>query len=359
MAWGISEPNVLKRTDRSSDIHRVATISRETDLDRLHFLIETQRLINAGAPEAERVMAVVLERVQHVTDADGAAVEIVDGDALVYRAVSGIAENSDGIRVDLESTLSGLCVRMGMPLLCRDTESDSRVDREACRMVAARSMAVAPLVHSGETVGVFSVFSSETDHFSNADSDVIELMAGFLAPHLSNSSKLEDEAHRALQDPVTGLPNRMILMDRLQQAVYDARRYARPFGLFVVELEGLEALSSALGRDATDAVGRAVGRGLDATVRSGDTLARIDGEQFVILCINADRTVVEERIRTRVDSVLDSVTNEIGMDGCRLTANVGIVWSSGSDASPESLLTTATTAAYRARRQRGPSGPAV
>ncbi len=254
VAWGISEPNVLKRTDRSSDIHRVATISRETDLDRLHFLIETQRLINAGASEAERVMAVVLERVQHITDADGAAVEIVDGDALVYRAVSGIAENSDGIRVDLESTLSGLCVRMGMPLLCRDTESDSRVDREACRMVAARSMAVAPLVHSGETVGVFSVFSSETDHFSNADSDVIELMAGFLAPHLSNSSKLEDEAHRALQDPVTGLPNRMILMDRLQQAVYDARRYARPFGLFVVELEGLEALSSALGRDATDAV---------------------------------------------------------------------------------------------------------
>lgn len=330
----------------------MATISRETDLDRLHFLIETQRLINAGATNVERVIAVVLERVQHATRADGGAVELAEGDSMVYRAVSGTAENSDGGRVDREASLSGLCVRMGMPLLCRDTETDSRVDREACRLVGARSMAVAPLIQGGEAIGVLKVLANEPDHFSNADSDVVELMAGFVAPHLSTSSKLEDEAHRALQDPVTGLPNRMILMDRLQQAVYDARRYGRPFGLFVVELDGLDAVSTALGRDATDAVGRAVGRGLDATVRSGDTLARIEGEQFVILCINADRTIVEERIRGRVDTVLNSVSNEIGLDGCRLSANLGVVWSSGSDASPESLLTAASSAAYRAGRQR-------
>ena len=91
---------------------------------------------------------------------------------------------------------------------------------------------------------------------------------------------------------------------------------------------------------------------MDATVRSGDTLARIEGEQFVILCINADRAIVEERIRGRVDTVLNSVSNEIGLDDCRLSANLGVVWSSGSDASPESLLTAASSAAYRAGRQR-------
>jgi len=175
-------------------------------------------------------------------------------------------------------------------------------------------------------------------------------MAGFVAASLSASSPLEHEAHRALQDPLTGLPNRMILMDRLQQAIYDARRYDRPFGLFVLEPDGIEGVSSALGRDATDAVLRAISTGLNTTVRSGDTLARIDDDQFVILCINAERSVVEERIRTRVQTVLGSVTKEIGLDGVELLGHLGIVWSSGNDASAESLLTSASTAAYRAKR---------
>ena len=161
---------------------------------------------------------------------------------------------------------------------------------------------------------------------------------------------------RAFQDPLTGLPTRMILIDRLQQAVYDARRYARPFGLFVVEPDGIDAVSTGLNRDAREAVLRAISTGLNATVRSGDTLARIEDDQFVILCINADREVVEWRIRNRVSTVLDSVTKEIGLDGVELTASVGVVWSSGNDASAESLLTSASTAAYRAKRQRSRSG---
>jgi GGDEF domain-containing protein len=81
-------------------------------------------------------------------------------------------------------------------------------------------------------------------------------------------------------------------------------------------------------------------------------LARIEDDQFVILCINADRAVVEWRIRNRVDTVLASVTKEIGLDGVTLSASIGVIWGSGSDASAESLLTAASTAAYRAKRQR-------
>jgi diguanylate cyclase len=329
----------------------VATIARDTKVDLLHFLIETQRLLNSGSSDADRVMSLVLERAQTATSAHGAAVEMAEGDEMVFRAVSGAIEASGGMRVDLESSLSGLCVRMGMPLICRDTETDARVDPEACRLVGARSMAVAPIITGGQCAGVLKVVSDEPDHFSGTDADVIELMAGFVAASLSTSSPLENEAQRALQDPLTGLPNRMILMDRLQQAIYDARRYNRPFGLFVIEPDGIEGVSSALGRDATDAVLRAISTGLDTTVRSGDTLARIDDDQFVILCINAERSIVEERIRSRVNTVLGSVTKEIGLDGVELRGHLGIVWGSGNDASAESLLTTASTAAYRARRQ--------
>ncbi len=210
-------------------------------------------------------------------------------------------------------------------------------------------------MHGGQGVGVLKVLSEEPDHFSDTDADVLELMAGLIASSLSTSSKLESEAHRALQDPLTGLPNRMILMDRLQQAVYDARRYRRSFGLFVIEPEGVEAVSTALGLDAKEAVLRAIATGLESTVRSGDTLARVEDDQFVILCINADRAIVEWRIRSRVDTVLSSVSREIGLDGVELRASLGVVWSSGNDASAEGLLTAASTAAYRAKRQRARS----
>lgn len=329
----------------------MATIARDSRLDQLHFLIETQRLLNAGPSDADRVMTVVLERAMAATDAYGAAVEVADGDALVYRAVIGALEVSEGMRIEREDSLSGLALRMGMPLICRDTATDSRVDNEACRMVGARSMVVSPIVSGGQAVGVLTVVSDQPDHFAQTDSDVVELMAGFVSTALSTLSPLEHEAQRALQDPLTGLPNRMILMDRLQQAIYDARRYDRPFGLLVIEPDGIESVSEALGRDATEAVMRAMATGLNTTVRSGDTLARTDDDQFVILCINAERAVVEERIRSRVDSVLASVSKEIGLDGVELLGHLGVVWSAGNDASAESLLTTASTAAYRAQRQ--------
>jgi len=330
----------------------VATITRDTQVDLLHRLIETQRLLNAGSLESDRVMGVVIERAQAATHASGGAVGVVEGSVLTYKAISGMSDVALDAEEDAENSLSGQSLRMGMPLICRDTETDSRVDREACRQVGARSLVVAPIVHGGQGVGVLKVLADEPDHFSDTDADVLELLAGFIATSLSAGSRLESEAQRALQDPLTGLPNRMILMDRLQQAVYDARRYRRPFGLFVIEPIGFDSVNSALGRDATEAIMRAIATGLEAVVRSGDTLARVEDDQFVILCINAERSVVEWRIRQRVDDVLSSVTNEIGLSGVQLSASIGAVWSSGSDASAEALLTSASTAAYRAKRQR-------
>jgi diguanylate cyclase (GGDEF)-like protein len=335
-----------------ADRAKVATIAGASKLHQLHFLTETQRLLNAGSSDADRAITVVLERAMAVTGARGAAVEIAEGDTMVVRAATGVLDTGHGGRAAGGETLSDLALRMGMSLNCRDSETDARVDdKEACRQVGARSLLVVPILSGGHGLGVLKLVSDQVDRFDQTDGDVVELMAGFVATSLSVGSPLEHEAHRALQDPLTGLPNRMILMDRLQQAIYDARRYHRPFGLFVIEPEGIEGVSSALGRDATDAVLRAVATGLSATVRSGDTLARSDDDQFVILCINAERSVVEERIRNRVDTVLASVSKEIGLDDVALRGHLGVVWSAGNEASAESLLTTASTAAYRARRQ--------
>jgi diguanylate cyclase (GGDEF)-like protein len=153
-----------------------------------------------------------------------------------------------------------------------------------------------------------------------------------------------------LYDQLTGLASRALLMDRLTQVVYEARRYGRSFGLFFIDLDGFAAMTESFGREAADGVLRAVASGLSATVRTGDTLARLGGDQFVIVCGNADRSV-EERIRTRIDTVFDKVRGELQLEGFELTASIGVLWSTGDEASAENLLTAAMASMYRTKRQ--------
>ena len=163
---------------------------------------------------------------------------------------------------------------------------------------------------------------------------------------------MEREAERALRDPLTGLANRLIFMDRLAHHGYEARRYGRPYGLFLIGLDRFTVVNESLGQEWGDAVLRSVAQGLNATVRGGDTLARLEGDQFVVLCGNAEQSVVEERLKGRIDAVVAAVDKELSLDGYTLAASVGVVWSSGSDATADELLTAARTSLIRAKAQR-------
>jgi diguanylate cyclase (GGDEF)-like protein len=315
-------------------------------------VIETQRLVNVlPAAATDRAIGVVLERVQTVTNADGAAVELAEGAVMVHRAVSGLRTDPEGSRTASEGSLSGLCVRVGMPLLCPDTEADPRVDADACRRAGIRSIAVSPMFRNGEVVGVLRVMSSEAELFDDADLNVLELMANLLASGVSSTSKLEREAERALRDPLTGLANRFIFMDRLAHHGYEARRYGRPYGLFLIGLDRFSVVNDTLGPEWGDAVLRSVAQGLNNTVRGGDTLARLEGDQFVVLCGNAERSVVEERLTHRIEGVVAEVNKDLGLDGYTLTTSVGVAWSLGTDVSAEDLLTEARVSLQRAKAQ--------
>jgi diguanylate cyclase (GGDEF)-like protein len=331
----------------------VATLTKHTQLDLLHYVIETQRLVNAvPATAADRAVAVVLDRVQTVTSADGAAVEVAEGSVMIRRAVSGLSTGPEGSRTSADHSLPGLCVRVSMPLLCRDTETDPRVDVDACRQAGVRSIAVAPMIRAGEALGVLTVLSSEAEHFDDADVDVLELMANLIASGLPNSSKLERQAERALRDPLTGLANRLIFMDRLAHHGYEANRYGRPYGLFLIGLDRFTVVNETLGQEWGDAVLRSVAQGLNATVRGGDTLARLGGDQFAVLCGNAEQSVVEDRLKARIANVIADVNKELSLNGYTLTASVGVAWSSKSDGTAEELLTAARAALASAKAQR-------
>src|SRR6202020_1123099 len=169
---------------------------------------------------------------------------------------------------------------------------------------------------------------------------------------LSNSSQLERQAQRAVRDPLPGLANRLIFMDRLAHHGYEARRYGRPYGLFLIGLDRFSVVNESLGQEWGDAVLRSVAQGLHNTVRGGDTLARIEGDQFVVLCGNAEQPIVEERLKGRIEAVVAEVNKELSLDGYTLAASVGVAWSAGSDTSAETLLGQARASLARAKTHR-------
>ena len=178
----------------------MATIAHETHIDRLHFLIETQRLINAGVADTDRVMSVVIDRAQAMADADGASVEMVEKTtwSALARAWLGGEHQGRARASDLESFRSMRTV--GDTARCAGTPRRTpRVDSEASRRAGVRSIAVAPLVHAGQGVGVLKVVSGEPDHFSDADGEVLELMATFIVASLANAVTFERDAERALR----------------------------------------------------------------------------------------------------------------------------------------------------------------
>lgn len=113
--------------------------------EQLLNVIRIQTSVSKLGLDLDRVMQLIAREVLELVAADGAAIELAEGDEMVYQAVSGIARGQLGLRLKLAQSMSGLCVRSGEPLICTDSETDARVDRNACRRIGLRSMIIMPL----------------------------------------------------------------------------------------------------------------------------------------------------------------------------------------------------------------------
>jgi signal transduction histidine kinase/CheY-like chemotaxis protein/HPt (histidine-containing phosphotransfer) domain-containing protein len=160
---------------------------------RLEEVVRTQALLAGSQLDLGHFMQLVVDRMQALTGCKGAVVELVEGDEMVYRAASGSIAQHVGVRLKRRGSLSGLCVERHEVLLCRDSESDPRVDREACRRVGVRSMVCAPLFEGGRAVGVLKIMGTETNVFTTEDVALLELMAAALGAALGKQVLFEEK----------------------------------------------------------------------------------------------------------------------------------------------------------------------
>jgi N-acetylmuramoyl-L-alanine amidase/putative methionine-R-sulfoxide reductase with GAF domain len=137
----------------------------------------------------DEVLQLVAERAIAITGADGLGIALAENNEIVLRASAGVIKPDVGQRIQRDSAFSGACFRMAQIIRCDDTETDDRVNLEACRRLGARSMVAVPLCGRRRVIGLLEAFSSEPFGFN--DSDVSSL--GLLAELILGALKPEDE----------------------------------------------------------------------------------------------------------------------------------------------------------------------
>ncbi len=255
--------------------------SREKLLEVISIQTEVARL----GLDLAGVMSLVVDRTLGLVGADGAAVEMAEGDEMVYRAAAGRASGSLGLRLGRGSSLSGLCVRQGLALRCDDALTDPRTDRAACERLALRSMVVVPLRHHGVTVGVLKAMSSQVAQFGDRDVELLELLSELVgaAMYFATRYSPSELFHKATHDSLTDLPNRALFLDRLRSLLAHAERDGQPLAVVMLDLDGLKPINDTHGHRAGDAVLLEFARRLTACVRQSDTAARLGGDEFGVL----------------------------------------------------------------------------
>jgi N-acetylmuramoyl-L-alanine amidase/putative methionine-R-sulfoxide reductase with GAF domain len=124
----------------------------------------------------DEVLQLVAARAISMTGADGVAVGLAEENAIVCRASAGSIAPDPGIKLDPNAGFSGACLRSGQTVRCDDSDTDPRVNAEACRALGTRSMIAVPLSAKKRVVGLIEAFSSETFGFNDSDVHSLNLL---------------------------------------------------------------------------------------------------------------------------------------------------------------------------------------
>lgn len=210
-------PSNLSLVDALPRTSERRVISRER---RLASVIATQHEVLANELSINAVMNVVCRKVQELLLADSAGVAMVQGDALVYVAMTGPAASNLGIRLPVEGSLTGLALSTRQTLHSSDCAADDRVDAAACRRAGVRSVICVPLRTTSRSVGVLTASSSVVNAFEVEDIEILELMSGVVAAAIARAS--EYEAKKQLVDERERAARAMEQQTAMLRLVFDA-----------------------------------------------------------------------------------------------------------------------------------------
>jgi diguanylate cyclase (GGDEF)-like protein len=200
-----------------------------------------------------------------------------------------------------------------------------------------------------ERFGVIEVASRPARRFNADELSFVQSVANLLAAAGARFRVEGQVRHQALHDPLTGLANRTLFLDRLAHALARSRRKHTGLAVLFADLDGFKHINDSLGHQAGDEVLVTVSGRLTHALRSSDSLARFGGDEFMMLLEDVESDAELQRAVDRVRVAVTATPFVVGGQEHALGVTVGVVRADQSHGSPDDLIRDADAAMYHAK----------
>ena len=310
----------------------------------------------------QRILDRLVERIVDILPVSGAGVSLIEPDT-APRYVA--ASDDDALMFErLQSDLNeGPCLdayRTGLPVavpdlaLCTDFPTFTPQALDA----GLRAVFTMPLHHGDRRLGALDLYRHTEGAMSVEALRTAATLADVASAYLFNAQARhelqmlsEQTRHAALHDALTGLPNRVLLIDRLRHAVQRSRRSGTDSALLYIDLDRFKAVNDSYGHSIGDALLVAAAERLAVQVRPHDTLVRLAGDEFVVLCEDLENPSQADHIAGRLQAALQRPFDLGGQVRVQIGASVGIAYADHhTDHDADVLLHNADMAMYAVKR---------
>jgi diguanylate cyclase (GGDEF)-like protein/PAS domain S-box-containing protein len=276
-----------------------------------------------------------------------------DASEFVVRAGMGWLDGRKGEReLGEPSSISGFAVVAREPIVVQDWDQERRFERSS-RLLArgVRSSVAVPIGDPGSPFGVLEVHYTQPQAVPADCAPFLGALANVLAEAIHRRDANETIRLQALHDGLTGLPNRTLFHDRVTHALARNDRRRKRLAVFLIDMDHFKLVNDSLGHDAGDELLCVLAPRFAGAIRDGDTLARLGGDQFAVLCEELPSEVAAVHI---ANQLMSSLARPIVVRGEErvLSASIGIALSSGESTATE-LHRDVDAAMYHAKKAGG------
>lgn len=322
-------------------------------------LSEFARTLGTDFP-IQAILDHLVEWIVHVLPITSAGVTLISpGENPHYVAASSdAAMRYEQLQTELDQGPCLAAYRTGEPVAIPDLRVDGQFPWFAKCALAAGLVAVFtfPLRHGDGRLGALDLYREAAGGLDEEAMSAAQTLADVAAAYLINAQARSDLAESAdqareisLHDSLTGLANRTLLIERIDHAIVRSRGI---IAVMFADIDEFKSVNDTYGHHVGDELLVAVADRLTGLLRPADTLARLSGDEFAILCEDLDDTRAVESLAIRIDESFGEAF-VLPSAEVRVNASVGIAYAGSEAADSERILQIADTAMYQAKRKGG------
>jgi diguanylate cyclase (GGDEF)-like protein len=307
----------------------------------------------------------LVKRIVDIMPITAAGVTMINSelDPRYIAASNGAALRFETLQTELREGPCLAAYRTGAAVEVPDLRLEDRFPRFAPRALSVGLAAVFtfPLRHGDVQLGALDLYRDVVGPLSPDAMTAAQTLANVAAAYLINAqgradlkASSEQSRQAVLRDALTGLPNRLLMLELLEHAFRRSHRSRKLSAMFFLDLDRFRAVNDTYGHRVGDELLVAVAQRLTEVLRPGDSLGRLSGDEFVVLCEDLDAHSQAQGIAVRFDAAL---TNPFVLSGLEVSigVSIGIAFTSQDQTGAERIMRNADLDMYQTKREKDPA----